>query len=57
MSNVSMVDGHIDREVRSVAYYWFTFEDGYRVCVRGFSKQELAVEESKHGKLVSKVKE
>lgn len=35
-------------------YYWFTFEDGYSVCVRGFSKHELAVEESKHGKLVVK---
>jgi hypothetical protein len=38
-------------------YYWFTFEDGYRVCARGFSRQEIAVEESKHGKLVSKVRE
>lgn len=35
-------------------YFWFTFEDGYRVCVRGFSKQELSVEESIHGKLVKK---
>ena len=35
-------------------YYWFTFADGYSVCVRGFSKRELAVEESKHGKLVRK---
>lgn len=33
-------------------YYWFTFADGYSVCVRGFSSQELAVEERKHGKLV-----
>lgn len=37
-----------------MSYYWFTFEDGYRVCVRGFSKRELAVEESKHGKLVER---
>lgn len=35
-------------------YYWFTFTDGYRCCVRGFSKQELAVEEKKHGKLIKK---
>jgi hypothetical protein len=37
-----------------MSYYWFIFEDGYRVCVRGFSNRELAFEESKHGKLVSK---
>ena len=36
-------------------YYWFTFTDGYSVCVRGFSKQELRVEENKHGKLLRKV--
>ena len=35
-------------------YYWFTFTDGYRVCVKGFSKQELRIEERKHGKLVTK---
>jgi hypothetical protein len=35
-------------------YFWFTFADGYRVCVRGFSKQELKVEESKHGKMIAK---
>ena len=35
-------------------YYWFTFADGYRCCVPGFSSQELAVEERKHGKLVRK---
>jgi hypothetical protein len=40
------------REVNK--YYWFTFADGYRCCVRGFSKQELAVEKRKHGKLVGK---
>ena len=34
-------------------FYWYTFTDGYKVCVRGFSRQELSVEESKHGKLVS----
>jgi hypothetical protein len=36
-------------------YYWFTFEDGYSVCVKGFSKQEMSVEVAKHGKLVKKV--
>ena len=36
-------------------FYWFTFEDGYRVCVRGFSKQELRIETIKHGKLINKV--
>lgn len=33
-------------------YLWFFFEDGYCVCCQGFSQQELAIEESKHGKLV-----
>ena len=37
-------------------FYWFEFTDGYRCCVAGMSKQELAVEERKHGKLVRKVK-
>jgi hypothetical protein len=37
-------------------YFWYTFTDGYRVCVRGFSKQELAVEENKHGRLISIVR-
>lgn len=37
-------------------FYWFTFSDGYSVCVRGFSKQELRVEERKHGKLMQKTK-
>lgn len=36
-------------------YYWFEFADGYRCCVRGFSKQELRAEENKHGKLLRKV--
>ena len=35
-------------------YYWFTFTDGYKCCVRGMSKQELKIEEMKHGKLVKK---
>lgn len=37
-------------------FYWFTFEDGYAVCVKGFSKQEMAVEVRKHGRLLSKVR-
>ena len=37
-------------------FYWFEFTDGYRCCVAGMSKQELRVEESKHGKLLRKVK-
>ena len=36
-------------------YYWFEFADGYRCCVMGLSKQELRVEEKKHGKLLRKV--
>lgn len=36
-------------------YYWFEFADGYRCCVVGLSKQELRVEENKHGKLLRKV--
>ena len=36
-------------------FYWFTFEDGYAVCVKGFSKNELIHETRKHGCLVSKV--
>jgi len=39
---------------KNVKYYWFTFADGYRVCARGFSTQELRVKEAKHGKLVSR---
>ena len=35
-------------------FYWFTFEDGYSICVRGFSKRELAWEVRKHGKLIGK---
>lgn len=35
-------------------FYWFFFEDGYSVCAKGFSKQELRIEERKHGKLIAK---
>ena len=38
-------------------FYCFTFTDGYRLWAMGLSKQELSVEERKHGKLVSKVAE
>ena len=37
-------------------FYRFIFADGYCCECRGFSKQELAVEERKHGKLVRKEK-
>ena len=36
-------------------FYWFEFADGYRCCVAGMSRQELRVEENKHGKLLRKV--
>lgn len=39
-----------------MTFYWFTFTDGYTVYARGFSKQELKIEERKHGILVRKVK-
>ena len=35
-------------------FYWFIFTDGYEVCTRGLSKQELKAEERKHGKLIVK---
>lgn len=37
-------------------FYWFTFEDGYSTCVKGFSRIELKHEVIKHGKLISKVR-
>ena len=36
-------------------FYWFQFEDGYQVCIRGFSRREIEREESKHGKLIRMV--
>ena len=36
-------------------FYWFIFEDGYEVCVRGFDRIELQHEEQRHGKLIRKV--
>lgn len=38
-------------------WYWYIFEDGYRVCVMEMSRQELAVEVRKHGALVKKVRD
>ena len=35
-------------------FYWFIFADGYEVCAKGLSRQELKVEERKHGKLIAK---
>ena len=35
-------------------FYWFFFEDGYSCCVKGMSKFELKIEETKHGKLIGK---
>lgn len=40
--------------MKAEKWYWFTFADGYQVCARGMRSQERRVEESKHGKLVSK---
>ena len=37
-------------------FYWFEFEYGYRLCVKGLSKQELRIEEQKHGKFIKKEK-
>lgn len=37
-------------------FYWYIFADGYSTCVKGMSKQELAVEERKHGRLLGKEK-
>lgn len=33
-------------------FCWYYFEDGYKCCVAGFSKQELKIEQIKHGKLI-----
>ena len=50
-----LVDKQRKEDEREMKYYWFEFEDGYRCCVMGLSKQELRVEENKHGKLLRKV--
>lgn len=36
-------------------YYWFTFADGYKECVRGYNTTEKKWAELKHGKIISKV--
>ena len=36
-------------------YYWFTFEDGYSTCTRGFDRIEMQHMVLKHGRLISKV--
>ncbi len=33
-------------------YYWYYFADGYSVCAAGFSKYEMKIEVSRHGKVV-----
>lgn len=43
--------------MKTEKWYWYTFADGYRVCVRGMSAREIKVEEREHGRLVSKVQE
>ena len=35
-------------------YYWYFFEDGYSVCVKGLSENEFAWEVKKHGNLITK---
>ena len=40
--------------MKTVKFYWFYFEDGFSVCVRGFSKQEMSVMVAKHGRLIGK---
>ena len=37
-------------------FYWFIFEDGYRVCARGFDELEMYHLALKHGALIEKVK-
>jgi hypothetical protein len=37
-------------------YYWYVFEDGYAMCVKGCSRLELKHEIKKHGKLLNKHK-
>lgn len=40
--------------MKTYDWYRYTFEDGYQTIVRGLSRQELALEQLKHGKLVKK---
>ena len=48
-SFVAMKDKEMSRMKKAG---WYTFEDGYTAWYSGLSKQELAVEIRKHGKLV-----
>ena len=42
-------------KMKKYNWYRFIFADGYFAICRGMSKNELAHEEHKHGKLVAKV--
>ncbi len=33
-------------------FYWFYFEDGYKVCTKGFDRIEKKHEIMKHGKII-----
>lgn len=48
---------HKPGENKANTFYRFRFADGYECIAKGFSSQELRVEEDKHGKLLSKKKE
>ncbi len=39
-----------------IIFYWFIFEDGYRVCARGFDELEMYHLVLKHGALIEKVR-
>lgn len=39
-----------------MTFYWFTFADGYRECVRGYNATERKHAERKHGKIISKIR-
>ena len=41
--------------MKKMKWYRFTWADGYISECRGYSRQERAAEERKHGKLISKV--
>lgn len=36
-------------------FKWYIFADGFRECVKGYSKQEFKVMTHKHGKLVKTI--
>ena len=35
--------------------FWYYFLDGHKICVKGFSRREIAAQEVKHGKLIRMV--